>query len=207
LCEGFPYALGLGGTTRANPSGLVTVARHPLRTLAQVTFRGARRDDVRAGAAPQKGLVLATARTPFGEVDVCNVHLSIGDAGRKRAEIAHLQDVLAAHATGNPLVLAGDFNFPARSELFAELERTLGVTCASAGAGPTYGGPRSGIVAWPEPPMTIDHVFVRDGRTLALLPEDARVVYDTPLHDRFGREVHASDHNGVLSEIAVAVTT
>jgi endonuclease/exonuclease/phosphatase family metal-dependent hydrolase len=205
LCEGFHHTLGLGGTERSNPTGLIIAARHPLEVRTRVAFRGERLSEDKARPAPQKGLILATMRTPFGDVEVCNVHLSTGEALRKRKELGHLHDILNSHASANPLVLAGDFNFAHRSPLFDEAVELLGVQCASHGVGPTHGGPRMGIVAWPEPPMTIDHVFIRSGARITLAGENARVVYDTPLHDRFGREVHASDHNGVLVELHAAI--
>ncbi len=159
------------------------------------------------GLGPYRGTAWLVRVGPDADIVCVNVHLSpihlrtqlfrgVGPASLRpairecRHNIERVGEVIDRYASRGPLILAGDFNVPAR---YADLNRiTGGMKDAFRANG--YGWGRTAPANHPKIPfpiVRIDAVFV---------PDAAEVVYASAAPTKF------SDHYMVLAEIVVPVT-
>lgn len=110
---GFPYIVD---------SGLLTLSKHPIIKTDRITFR----DCSGADCFARKGVLFTRIQHPqLGTIDIYNTHLNAGSNN----DYIRAKQVLQIHAfiyknsqSGNPIFVAGDFNFRPDSQLHTYLE-------------------------------------------------------------------------------------
>jgi vancomycin resistance protein VanJ len=153
------------------------VSRHPVEPRTSLEHRGRAQ--------------VAALRAPWGTVAVYNVHpLRIGGWRLRYDQVAALLETEILPERG-PVIVAGDFNAPERSQLVALVSRHLVNAHAAAGRGLGFTFPSEAVkvlgVLPAFPIVRIDHVFVS---------RDLRVARAGTHPDGGG-----SDHRPVFAEL------
>lgn len=153
--------------------GNAILSRFPIETQRNHHYRMLRTGE-------QRGLLLARVRTPAGPLTVASTHLDYRPDPTER--LANAEEIVAAVPTGEPCVVAGDFNDRPDSALHARLAAALSDCWREPAAGATFPADA--------PDRRIDWVLVGPAGPWPLA---ARVV-----------PTAASDHRPVAVELATA---
>lgn len=155
----------------------------------------------------RKGAQVAVVRAPGGDLAVVNTHLTANrdddwSPGNRYTRIAEMEldrlaAVVAAIDPALPVVVAGDFNVPRDSPVFARFVAAAGlVDLLAADASPTF----RPTARFPAPPA-LDQLLVRSTSDRTLSGE-ARLVLQDRVRVADGRELYLSDHYGIEAELS-----
>lgn len=154
----------------------------------------------------RKGWLTTPIQLPTQPIDVINTHLLANydedwslrnDYARQlRSELDQLLDGIKAIDRTHAVVVAGDLNVPADTELFADFVGRLGLI-----DGYELAGARPATVQGRQ--FAVDHVLVRPPAG-ARAGIETRIVLDSETRLADGRWSRLSDHNGLEATVRIA---
>ena len=128
----------------------------------------------RRGLRERRRMGLAMIACGDAEILVANLHATAGDQAQAEQDVRRGAERAVAASRGRPLVFGGDLNLrPARTQIFAELERRYGLGAPTA-------------------PDAIDHLLVRGLQVVD--PPRRRPPELRELAAEGGRRLRLSDH-------------
>lgn len=199
-------------------SGLLTLSRYPIQEVAFYAYRMRSRPELimQGDFWAGKGIGLARIQTPSGIVDFYNTHAVAqyapdyqDDLSATRA--ANMWDAIGfinAQSQLHPAVVVGDFNISPHQPTYPALLTLANLTDCYDCLHPddpsitfSLDNPYNRNYREPE---RIDYVFLRDGQTCSLIPQQAEI---TLKHQTDYPYKPYSDHYAVQVRIEVAEAT
>jgi endonuclease/exonuclease/phosphatase family metal-dependent hydrolase len=213
----WPFVYATPPDPPAGGDGLAILSRFPI---------GAHEWKVLPGAAEGDARIVLSARidSELGAIWVHNTQLVEGeeDGNRREEQVVAVDEVVKAHANGDPQIVLGDFNaVPSSDEIrwmcglttlagrrvhYQDAWDTLHTDSAEM-PGWTWAraNPGTELKYWLRPDRRIDYGFVtpvqKDRRGTI---HSARLLFDEPEVRSSGERLFASDHYGLIVEVQMA---
>jgi len=191
--------------------GLVTFSRVPIRKTSYGVFerRGQWRSHGAADRLLRKGFLITAHEIEGVSVVVINTHLLANYdqdwsarnrfARDQEAELTQLSDAIATTSHESLVIVAGDLNVPAGSDMFQRFVRTSGLVNA-------FGARNSPDTLRPLPSggpgFVIDHILYRPASGVRV-ECDAQTMLEAAVDLGRGRTAFPSDHIGVCATFII----
>lgn len=199
--SGLPHHARLTGEGLLG-DGLLILSRFPILQTRRLTFR-CRPPSLsilhRAEFLAAKGAVLARVQTPWGSLDVYDVHLaadypSVSNREVRLAQLFELFLMIERHSSGRAFVILGDLNSQAGDPEYVLLRDLVGLRDVCMRGRRDLCG-----ASYPDEGLRLDHVLLPAGN----LPASARLAFTGNVP---GAGLRYSDHAAVEAEISPGVT-
>ena len=196
----YPYYTSRGPKSEFNvASGVAILSKYPIESETHVPFKRATGSDRLA----RKGVIKAKVKTNKGELFVLGTHLQAGEGNKRKGVRKRQLETLAEVSESLPedanVLIAGDFNIDASSEVFEEAMTLLDTDFKQPEGDECFTSnfDDQELFATDGKPKWIDFVFLRRNRGSKLL--SAKI--ETPRYLSKGKLKRLSDHSAFINWI------